>query len=297
MHTAKTGVLYDLGTGVHRLGRLVRFSHTIFALPFAAAGVLYAAHNKGAWPPLSTWFWVLAAMAGARTAAMAFNRLADSRIDAANPRTRDREIPSGKVSLFQAGAITAAGAALLVLASWRLNPLCLKLSPLALFVILFYSYTKCFTWSSHFVLGLGLGVAPLGGWLAVTGAWNWGIAALSAAVLCWIAGLDILYALQDEAFDREHGLHSVPQHFGKAVALRLSLACHVSCVLALALVGTSMGVSPWYWLGLGFCAGILVVEQTVVRSKHPRRIQIAFFDMNGLFSLAHLAAVLMGVFL
>lgn len=287
----------ELGSGVSRLGSLVRFSHTIFALPFAVSGVLYAVHRTEVWPSVGVWAWVLVAMVGARTAAMAFNRLADHRFDAANPRTRDRELPRGAVSRGQAWGVTVVGAGLLVLAAWRLNPLCFALSPVALAVVLAYSYTKRFTWASHFVLGVGLGIAPVGAWLALTGAFDLAIVMLGLSVLFWIAGLDILYALQDERFDREHGLHSVPETFGKANALRLSLASHVISTGLLAGVGLLMQVSPWYWFGLAGCASILVAEHVVVRSSHPRKIQIAFFDMNGLFSVVHLIAVSLGVFL
>ena len=276
---------------------LVRFSHSIFALPFAFAGVILAWHRHR---PALGWevlLWVAVAMVGARTAAMAFNRVTDRRIDAENPRTRNREIPRGAVSPAGAMLLTVAAAAVFVFAAWRLNPLAFALSPVALAVVLGYSFTKRFTWGSHFFLGLGLGIAPVGGWVAVTGSLEGDPFLLSLAVLSWIAGADILYALQDVDFDRDTGLHSVPARFGPHRALALSAACHVVTVTALVVLGLRFDLSPAFYVGVAVAAALLAYEQRLVRPGDLRRLNFAFFDMNGLFSLTCLAAVAAGVYL
>jgi len=279
------------------LGRLVSLPHTVFALPFAFAGVLLA---WNAYRPSLGWgtlFWVMVAMVAARTAAMAFNRLADRRIDAANPRTRNRELPRGAVSVASVVIMVFVSSALFLLAAGMLNRLCLQLAPVALAVILAYSYTKRFTWGSHFVLGVGLGIAPVGGWVAVTGALDAAPCLLGLAVMTWIAGMDMIYALQDEVFDRAQALHSIPARFGRAGALRIAMASHLVTVVALALLFLLLDLSPAYLLGVGVCGLILVHEHRVVHGHGLKRIQFAFFDMNGLFSLAYFAAVVAGVFL
>ncbi|MBI5446367.1 MAG: UbiA family prenyltransferase, partial [Deltaproteobacteria bacterium] len=196
---------------VHALLEMIKFSHTVFALPFALTGLVLAA---GGLPPLRTLLWVLAAMVGARTAAMAWNRIADREIDARNPRTAERHLPSGKVSSAEAWGLTIAGLLLMELSAWRLNPLCLRLSPIAVGVIFLYPYAKRFTSLCHYLLGLALSAAPLGAWVAVTGEWSLRIMPLGLAVLVWVAGFDVLYALQDFDFDCAEGLLSLPRKLG-----------------------------------------------------------------------------------
>jgi len=239
--------------------------------------------------------WVVVAVAAARFAAMAFNRLADRRIDALNPRTRGREIPAGLLTPLQAGAAVVLASAIFFLAAWRLNPLCLTLSPLALAWVLGYSFTKRFTRWSHLVLGAGLAIAPVGGYLAVTGAWSspgWVLLALAAAVTCWVAGFDIFYALQDIAFDRGQGLRSLPAALGERRAIALARVLHLLSVIALALVGVGIGVGPLYWVGVGVVAALLLYEHALVRPGDLSRLDSAFFTMNGVISITFFAFVL-----
>ncbi|HSB51261.1 MAG TPA: UbiA-like polyprenyltransferase, partial [Dissulfurispiraceae bacterium] len=203
--------------------RMIKIAHSVFALPFAFTGALLAASGI---PTVRQIFWITVAMVGARSGAMGMNRIVDRRIDAENPRTRNREIPSGKIGAGEALLFAAISFAALILAAYNLNPLCLKLSPLAIFVLITYSYTKRFTWLSHFVLGLSLSAAPLGAWIAVRGSFDPSILALSGAVIFWLAGFDILYALQDLDFDRSRGLYSIPQRFGVRRSLALSRLFH-----------------------------------------------------------------------
>ncbi len=212
---------------------MIKIEHTVFALPFALLGAMLAA---GGWPSWRTIFWIVVAMVGARSFAMAFNRLADRRIDAANPRTASRAIPAGLVSPAAVAVFTAVSAGVLVLAAWQLNPLALALSPVALAILALYSYTKRFTWASHLVLGLALGGAPLGAWIAVRGDVAPTPFLLAAAVLLWVGGFDILYALQDLDFDRRSGLYSIPARFGVRRALWLSAALHGAVLVLLALL-------------------------------------------------------------
>jgi 4-hydroxybenzoate polyprenyltransferase len=264
----------------------------VFALPFAVRGVVFAYHAHATPWRAATWLWVVAAMVGARTAAMGFNRLVDHGLDALNPRTRNRELPRGEVSRAAAWVLTVLSAALFVFAASRLNPLCFALSPVALAIVLFYSLTKRFSWGSHFVLGLGLGIAPVGGWLAVTGRLEPAPFLIAAGVLTWIAGMDILYALQDETFDRDHGLHSVPVRFGRAGALRLAAVSHAAAVLLFGAVPVMLGLSPWYFAGLAAGAAVLVQAHRIARGNAPLA-----FDLNALFGICYLAAALAGVWL
>ena len=268
--------------------RLVRFSHTVFALPFALASVALA------WPrypiTLRSLFWILVAMVGARSAAMGFNRLADRRLDALNPRTQSWELPQGKVKVWEAALLTLLAAALFVFAASQLNPLCFALSPLALAIVFFYSLTKRFTWTSHLFLGLALSLAPLGAWLAVSGTAG-GLATpllLGAAVLFWLAGFDTLYALQDFEFDRSAGLHSIPVRFGVRGALALSSACHCLTVLFMLLVGLTARLGAIYWLGTAAVALVLLWEHRLVKPDDLSRVNKAFFDLNAYVSVGYL---------
>lgn len=273
---------------------LVRFEHTLFALPFALSAAVVAA---GGVPTLITLGYILLAMVGARTAAMAFNRIADRRIDALNPRTKNRELPRGAVRLGEAWALMLVSICLFVFAAWSLNPLAFALSPVALVVILGYSFAKRFTAFSHLILGLSLGIAPMGAWIAVTGQFNWAPALLSAAVLFWTAGFDVIYALQDLAFDKKQKLFSLPQTFGAARALFLSRVMHLLAVLLLIAFGLQAQLGLFYYLGAAVIAACLVYEHRLVSPKDFSKINAAFFTMNGLVSIAFFIFTLADVFL
>jgi len=274
---------------------LIRFSHTIFALPFAMASVVLA------WPrhpvTLPVLSWILIAMVGARSAAMGFNRLADRKFDALNPRTQGWELPQGKVKVPEAMFLTAAMSLLFMFAAYELSWICFLLSPLALSIVFFYSLTKRFTWASHLFLGLALSLAPIGAWLAVAGAKVYvnELATpflLGWAVLFWLAGFDIIYSLQDREFDRQQGLHSIPVRFGVAGALRLSTFCHLITIVFLALVGVMAARGFIYWLGFAAVAIVLIWEHRIVKAHDLSRINRAFFDYNAYVSVAYLLATL-----
>ncbi len=272
---------------------MVRFSHSVFALPFALSGAALAATEHGV-----TWrqvLWVVVAMVGARNAAMGFNRLADHAIDARNPRTAGRELPRGVLSRRAVWAATLLLSAVFVLAAIELNPLCGRLSPVALAVVFGYSFTKRFTWTSHLVLGLSLAIAPVGGWLAVAGEFGAVPWLLAAAVVAWVAGFDVIYACQDEAFDRASGLHSIPARFGLRGALWTARALHAGAVALLAAVGAVAALHPVYWAGLAVVAGVLTWEHRLVRHDDLSRVGVAFFNANGIVSVTYLAVVLVSV--
>jgi 4-hydroxybenzoate polyprenyltransferase len=264
----------------------VKLPHTVFALPFALVGVVLASRVRT--PTLAQVGWVVLAFTSARFAAMGFNRIADRHIDAANPRTSMREIPAGVVRVRDAWLSVVVACFLFLLAAWRLGPLCLALAPVALGWVFFYSLTKRFTRWSHLALGLGLSIAPVGGYLAVTGRWSepwWMLCALSLAVMTWSGGFDILYALQDVEFDRAQRLHSVPVAYGERGAFRVARLLHVGTVLLLALVGVGAQVGPLYWLGVLVAAGLLLYEHSLVRPGDLLKLDAAFFTMNGVISI------------
>jgi 4-hydroxybenzoate polyprenyltransferase len=269
---------------------MIKVAHTVFALPFALVGMFLAARETGAEnaiPPVRTVFFILLAMVGARSAAMGFNRLADADIDARNPRTKDRAIPAGKMSRATAGVLVLASSLLLVLAAWMLNPLCLLLSPALLLLLFSYSYMKRFTWASHLALGACLGAAPLAAWIAVTGEPDARILSICFAVLLWVAGFDILYALQDIEFDLRFGLHSIPRHLGVRGSLRVARAFHLA-MAALLLVGYHLfELGAWYLAGLAVCFGVLAYEHSIVREDDLSRLDVAFFNLNGVVSIAY----------
>jgi len=274
---------------VARYLSLIKFEHTIFALPFALMSLLVASSGHPRW---ETVVWVLVAMVGARSAAMAFNRLADWKIDAANPRTADRHIPAGAVSVAGASVFVAFAAALLVFAAWKLNPLCFKLSPVALLVVLGYSYLKRFSPLAHLVLGLGLGIAPVGAWLAVTGEFAAFPLWLSAAVMFWVAGFDTIYACQDVEFDQKVGLHSLASRLGVGRALVLSRVFHVLAIGFMAgAFRRAEALGPVSLLGVAIMAGLLAWEQAIVRGGDLRRIDKAFFEINSWVGMVLLAVV------
>ncbi len=264
---------------------LVRFSHSLFALPFALASAWLAA--RGVPEPRVLALVVVCAVA-ARTAAMAFNRWLDRRIDAENPRTRARELPSGTLAPGAVLALVGLAALAFLAAAWALNPLCGKLAPAVLAVLFLYSATKRFTAAAHFVLGLALALAPLGAWVAVRGDLAGDLAPpllLALAVLTWVAGFDLIYACQDEAFDRAHGLHSLPARLGAARALRLSSALHGSTLLALALFAWRAQLGWIFALALLAAAALLVWQHTLVSPTDLSRVDLAFFTLNGWVSV------------
>ena len=261
---------------------LVAFPHTIFALPFAFLGMILGA---GGFPTPRQLILITIAMVGARTAAMAFNRIADRHIDAANPRTRARPLPSGRVDPAWAIAVTALSILLFLWASWMLRPLCLALAPLALVIVLGYSWTKRFTWLSHLALGLALAIAPVGAWIAVSGPASWAPLLLAVAVVCWTAGFDIIYACQDVAFDRGHALRSIPARFGVPTALRISSLLHAIMMLALLGVAWVTGLGWPYLAGLAIAAAVLIHEHRIVKPDDLTRVNVAFFTLNGWVSV------------
>ncbi|MFQ3587580.1 MAG: UbiA-like polyprenyltransferase [Fimbriimonadaceae bacterium] len=276
---------------------MIKIEHSIFALPFAMIGMMWASMSlgQGPWPGWWTFGWIVVAMVSCRSAAMAFNRIADRMIDAANPRTKGRHIPAGILSMRHASVFFWGSVALFVVSAAMLNPLALALSPIALVVVLGYSNTKRFTYLCHFVLGLGLGIAPAAAWVAVTGTVGWPIVLLTAAVMFWTAGFDILYALQDEEFDRRQGLRSIPADFGRVAAIRFSRASHALAVLFLAAAVYAVGSGVAAYLGVLAAAALLAYEQSLVKPNDLSKIDMAFFAVNGFVSIGLFAFVLVDV--
>ncbi len=282
-------------TLIKRYLDLIKFEHTIFALPFALISLLVASGGR---PSLSVLFWVLVAMVGARSAAMAFNRVADWEIDAANPRTADRHIPAGAISVAGAWMFVVLSAALLVLAAWMLNPLCFRLSPIALAVVLGYSYMKRFSPLAHLVLGLGLAIAPVGAWLAVTGEFAAFPSWLAASVMFWVAGFDTIYGCQDADFDRQVGLHSMASRLGVDRALMVSRVFHVLSIAFMAgAVRRGSGLGLVSFGGVMVMTVLLAWEQAIVRGGDMRRIDKAFFEINSWIGMVLLAAVIVDIYL
>lgn len=265
------------GVKVRDLMNLIRFEHTLFALPFAAAGAILGAN--GVPTPTQAW-WILVCMVTARSAAMAYNRIVDRDIDARNPRTAIREIPSGKISVKFAGIFTALMAGGFVFGAWMLNPLAAGLSPAALAIVLGYSHAKRFTSSAHLWLGVALAIAPVGAWIAVRGSLSIVPLVLAMAVVCWLVGFDTLYALQDEDFDRSVGLHSIPVQFGKQGALRIARISHVIMLLALIALPLTTRLTWPYWTAIGGVACLLTYEHAVMDPSDMRKVNIAFFNCN-----------------
>ena len=277
-----------------RYVNFVKLPHTLFALPFALLGVLAASIRTPVTPRITG--LVVVAFSAARWAAMGFNRIADRAFDARNPRTISRELPRGALTLRQAWASVLAASAIFILAAGALNPLCLLLSPLALAWILAYSLTKRFTWWPHLWLGLSLAIAPVGGYLAVTGQWSepaWPLLAVALAVATWVAGFDIFYALPDEAFDRREGLRSAVVRLGESRAILAAKLLHGVTIPGLALFGYGTGFGMWYYAGLVVAAGILAYEHSLVRPGDLSRLDAAFFTMNGIMSVTVFAFALL----
>lgn len=298
MIDTREGQTFSGGSVLTRWASFVKLPHTVFALPFALLGVLGAAQVAPV--TVAKVVWVVVAFSAARFAAMGFNRIVDLRYDALNPRTRARELPSGTLSVGAASVAVLLAAVLFTVAAAQLNPLCFRLSPVALAWILGYSYAKRFTHWPHLWLGLSLAIAPVGGWLAVTGAWSdpwWLLPVISLAVLTWVAGFDIFYALPDEGFDREQGLRSAVVRLGVPRAILLAKMLHGITIPALAVFGWYANFGVWYFNGLVVGAGILAWEHQLVKPNDLSRLDAAFFTMNGVMSVTVFAFALIDVLL
>jgi 4-hydroxybenzoate polyprenyltransferase len=263
---------------------LIKFSHTIFAMPFALIGFFLA--SKDSEPEWITLFYVVLCMIFARSAAMAFNRYIDKDIDTANERTaKIREIPNGTITANNALLFVVVNSLLFIGITYLINPLCLTLSPVALLVILGYSYTKRFTALCHLILGLGLSLAPIGAYLAVSGVFDFIPILFSFVVLFWVSGFDIIYSLQDEEFDKAQKLHSIPVLLGKKNALNLSKSLHLISIIALTFAGTMGEFGKWYWIGFSIFSALLIYQHTLVRHNDLSKINLAFFTTNGIASV------------
>src|ERR1700758_1124708 len=268
---------------------MIKFEHSVFALPFALVGALLAARaTMRGWPSLRQVLWIIVAMVAARSAAMTMNRIVDLRYDKENPRTKTRALATGALSVSFAWTFTLLAVAVFFIAAWQLNPLALKLAPLAIAILFFYSYTKRFTNWSHLFLGFALGISPAAAWIAVTGGLNPRMLILCAAVTLWVGGFDVLYACQDVDFDKRAGLFSVPKRFGIANALLIARLMHVGVVALLALLAGSFAL-PWpAWLGIAVVAALLTYEHSLVKANDLSKLDAAFFAVNGYISLLFL---------
>jgi len=273
---------------------MIRFSHTVFALPFAFMGAILAA---GGIPSSRTLWWILVAMVGARSGAMGMNRIADRRLDALNPRTRERALPSGQIGLGGAIVFVAAAFVVFLVAAWMLNPLCFALAPVAVLIVCGYSYTKRFTTGSHLILGLSLALAPIGAWIAVRGEIGAPALVLGLGVLFWVAGFDILYAFQDVDFDRRAGLFSIPAWLGTAKGLMIAGIFHALTVCCLALLIPLLRLGPIYGIGLLCAAGLLLYEHGLVHRHGLAKLDMAFFNVNGVLSIGMFLATAMDLLL
>ena len=269
----------------------IKFEHTVFALPFAYVAMVLAA---GGWPGGRVVLWVTLAMAAARTLAMSVNRLADRLIDAANPRTAGRHLPAGLLRPWHMLLAAVVSSVLLALSARMLNPLCFKLAPWAALFLIGYSYTKRFTWTSHWILGFTDGIAAAGGWIAVRGAFEPPAFVLWFALTVWIAGFDLIYACQDVDFDRRTRLHSFPARFGIGAALLCARICHLLTVSAFVVLGLMTGLGWFYWVGVVAVSGLFVYEHSLVSPDDLSRLDIAFFNINGYIAVILFAAVLGG---
>jgi 4-hydroxybenzoate polyprenyltransferase len=268
---------------------MIKFEHSVFALPFALTGALLAARATAhGWPTQRQILWVIVAMVAARSAAMTLNRIADLQFDKENPRTKMRALATGALSVSFAWAFTVAAVAVFFVAAWQLNLLALKLAPVAVAILFFYSFTKRFTNWSHLFLGFALGISPAAAWIAITGSLDWRMLILCAAVTLWVGGFDVLYACQDVDFDKEAGLFSVPKHFGIANALLIARVMHVSVVVLLSWLAGSFGL-PWpAWAGIVVVAALLGYEHSLVKANDLSKLDAAFFTVNGYISMLFL---------
>lgn len=277
---------------VRTFADLVKWEHTIFALPFAYAGAFLAARGM---PHLSTLGWITLAMFGGRTSAMAFNRLIDRVVDARNPRTAGRPLPQGKISPFLVLVYAILSTGLLILAAAELNPLAVAFLPVIVPVLVLYSYMKRWTWMCHFWLGLSYCFVPFGGWVAVTGALSWAPVVLGLAAGLWVAGFDLIYACQDYEFDKREGVFSVPARFGLATALTLARWVHFVTTLLLVLAGWMLGLGWLYWAGMVLVAALLAYEHAIVSPGDLSRLNAAFFNVNGYISIIYFVFVALSV--
>ena len=268
---------------------MIKFEHSVFALPFALTGALLAARaTRHSWPSLRQILWIIAAMVAARSAAMTMNRIADLRFDRENPRTKQRALPTGAVKLQFAWFFTLVAVAVFFVAAWKLNPLALKLAPLAIAILFFYSFTKRFTSWSHLFLGFALGISPAAAWIAITGSLDPGMLILCAAVTLWVGGFDVLYACQDIAYDQRAGLFSVPKKFGIAKALLIARIMHIAVIALLAWLAFAFSL-PWpAWAGIAVVASLLGYEHSLVKPGDLSRLDAAFFTVNGYISMLFL---------
>jgi 4-hydroxybenzoate polyprenyltransferase len=267
---------------------MIKIEHSVFALPFALVGALLAARSANTWPTWQQIAWIIIAMVGARSAAMTINRIADLEYDRRNPRTKNRALATGALSLPFAWCFTIAAAAVLVIAAWRLNRLALELSPIALAVLFFYSYTKRFTSWSHIVLGFCLGMSPAAAWIAIRGSLDARMLILCAAVTLWVGGFDVLYACQDIEFDTTAGLHSIPKKFGISGALWIARGMHVGVIALLIWLAWSFSLAWPAWAGIAVVAALLTYEHALVKPNDLSKLNAAFFTVNGYISLLFL---------
>lgn len=276
-------------------GHMIKFSHSVFALPFALSSAILANDVVPlSWEKL---LWILVAMVSARSAAMGFNRLIDRHYDAANPRTKMRHLPAGKIQTWEVTVFVVLSALVFVWAAYRLNWICFALSPVALFVVFFYSYTKRFTALSHYVLGVALGISPVGAWLAITGSFAWPPILLGLAVVFWVAGFDILYALQDYEFDQQYELYSIPRLVGPVKALWISRFSHLIAFGLLFSLWVLLDLHFIYSMGLAIIAGLLTYEHSLVSPDDLSKLDMAFFNMNGVISVIFFLTILGDYFL
>lgn len=273
--------------------RMIKIEHSVFALPFAYIGAFMAA---GGWPGFSTMLLLTVAMVGVRSFAMAFNRVADLSFDSKNPRTQQRPLVTGEISPAQTWAFIAVMGAVFVLACWGLNPLCLKLAPLALTVAAVYSLLKRFTWLCHFWLGGVLALSPLAGWIAVDPQFTMPAVLFFWGIVFWVAGFDIIYSCQDVAFDKSAGLHSVPEHFGLSSALVISSFCHAVTAIMFLMGGWAGGLAWPYFIVWAIVSGVLYWEHSIISADDMSRVNMAFFTLNGYISVALFIGVLLGIF-
>jgi 4-hydroxybenzoate polyprenyltransferase len=268
---------------------MIKFEHSVFALPFALTGALLAARaTSHGWPTLRQILWIIVAMVSARTAAMTLNRIADLRYDKENPRTKMRALATGALSVSFAWIFTLIAVAVFFLAAWQLNLLALKLAPVALAVLFFYSYTKRFTSWSHLFLGFALGISPAAAWIAITGSLDTRMLILCAAVTLWVGGFDVLYACQDIDFDKQAGLYSIPKRFGIANALWIARVMHIGVIILLSWLAASFGL-PWpAWAGIAVVAALLGYEHSLVKPNDLSKLNAAFFTVNGYISILFL---------
>ncbi|HEX8997461.1 MAG TPA: UbiA-like polyprenyltransferase [Ktedonobacterales bacterium] len=297
----QAGVAASAGSKLRIFLDAIKFEHTIFALPFAYLGVALAARAHHGWPGFGPLLWVTLAMGGARTVAMAVNRLADASMDALNPRTANRALPQRLLKPVEMALFALVAGVVMVVSAAQLNTLCLALSPVAVLFLLGYSYTKRFTWLCHIVLGLTDGIAPIGGWLAINPTLSVANLAppllLGLAVAAWVGGFDLIYACQDIEFDRTHGLHSIPARFGPQRALEISEMMHGASVGLLAAVGGMLGLAWPFWIGVGVAAWLLIWEHRLVHPEDFTRLDVAFFNMNSYLAISVFGFSLLAVIL